>query len=58
MMKGYVASMNPEQRMSFAREQIHIALANAVNGAKSLGMDSCPMGGFILLRLRKSCSSR
>jgi nitroreductase / dihydropteridine reductase len=46
MMKGYVASMNPEQRMSFAREQIHIALANAVNGAKSLGVDSCPMGGF------------
>lgn len=46
MMKGYVASMGPEQRMAFAREQIHIALANAVNGAKSLGLDSCPMGGF------------
>jgi len=46
MMKGYVQSMNPEQRMCFAREQIHIALANAVNGAKSLGLDSCPMGGF------------
>jgi nitroreductase / dihydropteridine reductase len=46
MMKGYVGSMSPEQRMSFAREQIHIALGNAVNGAKSLGFDSCPMGGF------------
>jgi nitroreductase len=38
--------MSPEQRMAFAREQIHIALGNAVNGAKSLGLDSCPMGGF------------
>ena len=46
MMKSYVGTMKPEQRMAFAREQIHIALANAVNGAKSLGMDSCPMGGF------------
>jgi nitroreductase len=46
MMKGYIGSMSPEQRMTFAREQIHIALGNAVNGAKSLGIDSCPMGGF------------
>ena len=46
MMKGYVGAMGPEQRMTFAREQIHIALGNAVNGAKSLGFDSCPMGGF------------
>ena len=46
IMKGYIASMSPEQRFAFAREQIHIALANAVNGAKSLGIDSCPMGGF------------
>ena len=46
MIKGYIGSMTPEQRMAFAREQIHIALGNAVNGAKSLGLDSCPMGGF------------
>jgi nitroreductase len=46
MMKQYVGAMTPEQRMGFSREQIHIALANAVNGAKSLGLDSCPMGGF------------
>jgi nitroreductase / dihydropteridine reductase len=46
MIKAYIGSMNPEQRMAFAREQIHIALGNAVNGAKSLGIDSCPMGGF------------
>lgn len=46
MIKGYIGSMTPEQRMGFAREQIYIALGNAVNGAKSLGFDSCPMGGF------------
>ena len=45
MMKGYVGSMSPEQRMSFAREQIHIALGNAVNGAKSLGHRLVPDGG-------------
>lgn len=46
MMKGYVRSMTSEQRLAFAREQCYIALGNAVNGAKSLGIDSCPMGGF------------
>lgn len=46
MIKAYIGSMTPEQRMAFAREQIHIALGNAINGAKSLGLDSCPMGGF------------
>ncbi len=46
MMRQYIGSMSPGQRMAFAREQIHIALGNAVNGAKSLGLDSCPMGGF------------
>lgn len=46
MIRAYIKSMTPEQRMGFAREQIYIALGNAVNGAKSLGFDSCPMGGF------------
>jgi len=46
MIKAYINSMTPQQRLAFAREQVHIALANAVNGAKSLGLDSCPMGGF------------
>ena len=38
--------LSPEQKLAFAREQCYIALGNAVNGAKSLGIDSCPMGGF------------
>ena len=46
MIREYIGSMSEEQRNTFAREQIHIALGNAVNGAKSLGLDSCPMGGF------------
>lgn len=46
MMNGYIRSMSPEQRLAFAREQVHIALGNAVNGAKALGIDSCPIGGF------------
>lgn len=46
MIKGYISSMTPDQRMGFAREQIFLALGNAINGAKSLGFDSCPMGGF------------
>lgn len=46
LIKRYIGSMSPEQRTAFSREQIHIALGNAVNGAKSLGLDSCPMGGF------------
>lgn len=46
MIKGYIGSMSLEQRIAFSREQIHIALGNAINGAKSLGLDSCPMGGF------------
>ena len=46
LMKGYSGSMTPERKIAFARERIHLALANAVNGAKALGLDSCPMGGF------------
>ena len=46
MMKGYIRSMSPEKQLTFAREQVYIALGNAVNGAKALGIDSCPMGGF------------
>ncbi|MEI7858159.1 MAG: NAD(P)H-dependent oxidoreductase, partial [Methanomicrobiales archaeon] len=46
MMMGYIRSMSPEQQLAFSREQCYIALGNAVNGAKSLGIDSCPMGGF------------
>ena len=29
-----------------AQHHVFLAMGNAVNGAKSLGLDSCPMGGF------------
>jgi nitroreductase len=30
----------------WAQQQVYLALANAVNGAKALGFDSCPMTAF------------
>lgn len=38
--------MSQEQKLCWAQSQLFLALGNAVNGAKSLGFDSCPMGGF------------
>jgi nitroreductase / dihydropteridine reductase len=46
MMKNFDQMLNPEQKVSWAQRQAYIALGNAVNGAKSLGFDSCPMEGF------------
>lgn len=40
------SSMTPEQRLAWSREQVHIALGNAVNGAYSLGLGACPMTAF------------
>jgi len=38
--------MTSEQRLAWSREQVHIALGNAVNGAYSLGLGACPMTAF------------
>lgn len=46
MMQGFEEGMSPETKLSWAQRQAYIALGNAVNGAKSLGFDSCPMEGF------------
>ncbi len=46
MMKDFEKPMTSEQKLSWAQRQTYIALGNAVNGAKSLGFDSCPMEGF------------
>ena len=43
---GMLSTMTPDQRLRYAETNVYIALANAVNGAKSLGFDSCPMGAF------------
>lgn len=46
MAKARIATMNEADRLAWAKCQVYIALANAVNGAKALGFDSCPMTGF------------
>ena len=46
IMKGYDKSLSDEQKLSWAQRQTYLALGNALNGAKSLGFDSCPMEGF------------
>ena len=35
-----------EQRKEWATHQVYLALSNAVNGAKALGFDSCPVTHF------------
>jgi nitroreductase len=46
MMRGFEEGMTPERRLTWAQKQCYIALSNAMNGATSLGLDSCPMEGF------------
>ena len=44
--RNMTGSMSPEARVAWAQRQVFLALGNAVNGAKALGFDSCPMTGF------------
>ncbi len=46
MMRGFASAMTEDQRKIWAQKQCYIALGNALNGATSLGLDSCPMEGF------------
>ena len=46
MMRSFARKLSGEQSLAWAQRQLYIALGNAVNGAKSLGLDSCPMEGF------------
>src|SRR5512136_474417 len=46
MARGYFLANPPEVRLAMAQHHVFLALGNALNGAKSLGLDSCPMGGF------------
>jgi nitroreductase / dihydropteridine reductase len=40
------SGMNPEQQLTWSQNQVYIALGNAINGAYSLGLASCPMTAF------------
>ncbi|MBI5226936.1 NAD(P)H-dependent oxidoreductase [Candidatus Micrarchaeota archaeon] len=46
MMRGFASGMSDDQKRSWSQRQVYLALGNALNGAKSLGFDSCPMEGF------------
>ena len=46
IMRGFDKSLSDEQKLSWAQRQTYLALGNALNGAKALGFDSCPMEGF------------
>lgn len=45
-MRDFEKSLSDAEKLSWAQRQAYLALANALNGAKSLGFDSCPMEGF------------
>lgn len=45
MVRGWIARLGAE-RLGWAQRQTYLALGNGLNGAKSLGFDSCPMEGF------------
>jgi nitroreductase/dihydropteridine reductase len=40
------SGMTSEQRLTWSKEQVYIALGNCLNGAYSLGLGSCPMTAF------------
>lgn len=46
MMKGFEENMDQQAKINWASKQTFIAMTNALNGATSLGFDSCPMEGF------------
>lgn len=46
MMRGFLANISKDHIPAWSARQAYIALGNALNGAKALGFDSCPMEGF------------
>ncbi len=47
MLKHFISNLQGNERLCWAQRQVYLALGNALNGAKALGLDSCPMEGFI-----------
>jgi len=47
IMQGFEEGLSKEKKLTWAQRQTYIAVGNAINGAKSLGFDSCPMEGFL-----------
>jgi len=45
MSRQFTGPLTPEQRLAWSTAQTYLALGNALNGAKALGLDSCPWEG-------------
>lgn len=46
MIRGFLGKLPAEARLPWAQRQTYLALGNGLNGACSLGLDTCPMEGF------------
>ncbi|MFT4310475.1 MAG: nitroreductase family protein, partial [Candidatus Woesearchaeota archaeon] len=46
VLKGWSSHLDAQLTKAWAQKQVYLAVANAINGAKALGFDSCPMEGF------------
>lgn len=46
MIRNFSKGLDAPARLAWSQRQTYLALANGLNGAKSLGFDSCPMEGF------------
>jgi nitroreductase/dihydropteridine reductase len=44
--ENFFLKIPPAEQLIWAQHHVFLALGNALNGATSLGLDSCPMGGF------------
>ncbi len=44
--RGMFGKMTSRDLIEWAKCNVYLALGNAVNGAKSIGLDSCPVAGF------------
>ncbi|MBZ7937674.1 NAD(P)H-dependent oxidoreductase [Campylobacter sp. LH-2024] len=47
----FLNSLNHEQKIAYAREQAHIALASILYSATALNIATCPIGGFDKIKL-------
>ena len=46
MMSGFISRMEPQQKASWAKKQVYIALGLLLATAAALGVDACPMEGI------------
>jgi len=48
MVKGFLSGLtDAEAKKAWLQRQVYLAVENALLGAKALGLDSCPMEGFL-----------